>query len=1747
MKNHFLLWILLVCSSVFAQEVVMTNNGRVDTCTGIFTDSGGAANPFQNNENLTFTICPDAPGKFVKLNFTSFEMGATGGDELTIYNAENALDPGTVFGVFDTTPNVVVSANPSGCLTFVFESSPAVAAAGWTADISCVEPCQTITSFINTSNPLPNADGIIRVCVDEDITLTGAGTFSAGNAAGATYQWDLGDGNTIDGQDAVFSYPNPGVYIVNLNITDTNTSVNPDGCSNTNLINQVIQVSTVPDFNRTTATDPTICFGDSTTIEGVVKSVFFNDECTPPVADVTYLEDIAGALYKSSIKVDCFASNQILENINQLTEICLNIEHSYLGDLEIAIISPDGQRVTLHEYPGGSSTFLGAPNGDDSENPGVGARYCFSMSGTKKLVNGNTITAGNPAGDSIEPGVYLPEESFAGLVGEPLNGQWTIEITDFLPVDNGYIFGWDLNFDPAILPADYSFEPTIVNEAWDPDPSIINTTGSTITVQPTTSGEFCYTYRVEDDFNCVYTEEVCIDVLPELIYDAPINIFICDPGAPPLIFDLTENEALVLAPTPNPADISYTLHTSQSDADNDVGAISDTDAVAYEGLVGDTIFIRFEYLNSGCYETLPFNLGVSTKPEINSNNPLPPLPECEGDVVGTAEFNLTAMDPTVKGTQLNVEVSYHLTETEAEAGTSPLTSPYASPTQQIFCRLKNTISGCYVVAPLDLVVLSSPTVPSIDPYPLCDEVTLADEQEIFDLTTKTADIIGTANVSVSYHLTVDNARDDVLPLPDNYTNITNPQTIFVRIQDQTNFCVSVGSFDLVVNPLPNIPNPSPFDVCDDLIPDSITNFDLSQKEDELSGGDPNYSVTYYFDLADALAENSPLPTIYQNITDPQIIVARIENTTTQCFTTVDLELNVVAAPIVFDPPPLPYCDPDSDGFGEFMLIERDDFITGGVTGIDVNYYETLPDAENGVNPLSSPYSNIVQDSQTVWARAEYNTVSNDCPSIVPLVLEVFPTPQIQDPEPLQRCDDDVDQIFNFNLRDAENDFLNGISPLDVEITYYESDLDAENSTNPIITPGFYPNTSNPQTVWIRVSYPVSGCHKLTSLELIVNPLPSLVLPQPLELCDDLIADGQTIFDLTERRAQIIAGDGALDLTYHETFADAQNGTAAIVDPANYTNRAVGVNPPNPQTIFVRGTRPTTGCFDITTLNLRVLPNPTPSLDPEDLKACDYVTDGDGQEVFDLTENETYILNGETNVTPTYHESFADAESGSNPLTGLNTYTNTTPWLQPIFVRVTDDFTQCYTIVDFDVIVSPVPTAEPVDDIIACEISTDDIFSFDLEIQTLQILGGQNPTEFEVTYHTTLTDAKNGIDALISPYTNIADPQTIYIAVTNIASGCRNTSQNFKLEVQEGALANGALDVFAECDDNVEIDGDFSNDSIQFDLSTQNDLVLLGQDPVNYKVSYYANQFDADLGINPLPLLYENVINPQQIIARVDNDTMIMDASGAMVDSSVCYTTVPLVLEVLSLPVIDLELDYILCVDTNGTEVLPPLEIDTGLSIFDYRFLWTDMLTGTVVGTGSSYVPIQEGFYALEVVNVLTNCEASIHQFTVTESSPPVVTANVGTEAFSQVQLITAQATGIGIYEFNLDQGPWGSDGNFVDVPTGSHIVTARDLNGCGISAVRVNVIGYPQYFTPNGDGYHDTWNISSLGAQGDSKIFIFDRYGKLIKQIYPSGDGWDGTYNGQEMPSSDYWFTVQYTEPSTNETKEYKSHFTLKR
>ena len=201
---------------------------------------------------------------------------------------------------------------------------------------------------------------------------------------------------------------------------------------------------------------------------------------------------------------------------------------------------------------------------------------------------------------------------------------------------------------------------------------------------------------------------------------------------------------------------------------------------------------------------------------------------------------------------------------------------------------------------------------------------------------------------------------------------------------------------------------------------------------------------------------------------------------------------------------------------------------------------------------------------------------------------------------------------------------------------------------------------------------------------------------------------------------------------------------------------------------------------------------------------------------------------------------------------------------------------------------------------------------------------------------------------------------------------------------------------------------------------------------------------------------------------------------------------------------------------------------------------TDIVDSSVLGIGT--------FPFTFIPDLGQSCTPSNKTINVTVNPSSVILSLnwTVTEAFSKNQIVTVTDPLGSNYLYQMDFGPFQTSPVFENVASGLHSISVKHVNGCSeFTENNVLIIGYPKFFTPNGDGYNDTWNIPGLKDQLNSRIHIFDRYGKLLKDISPNDPGWDGTYIGQPMPADDYWFNVEYIENAV--LKKFKSHFSLKR
>lgn len=180
-------------------------------------------------------------------------------------------------------------------------------------------------------------------------------------------------------------------------------------------------------------------------------------------ADTTFLPDVPNGTvttYDAPLLISGFNPGQTITDVSQIQQICLTMEHSYLGDLWIQVEAPSGEIITLKPQNGGGSCDLGEPfatgpvdgsAGSLLTDPGNGFEYCFNANpvyGTMVAESNNfthTIPAaggGTYTDEYLPAGSYTSSESFNGLVGADMNGTWTVHVTDQFNLDNGYIFNW---------------------------------------------------------------------------------------------------------------------------------------------------------------------------------------------------------------------------------------------------------------------------------------------------------------------------------------------------------------------------------------------------------------------------------------------------------------------------------------------------------------------------------------------------------------------------------------------------------------------------------------------------------------------------------------------------------------------------------------------------------------------------------------------------------------------------------------------------------------------------------------------------------------------------------------------------------------------------------------------------------------------------------------------------------------------------------------------------------------------------------------------------------------------------------------------------------------------------------------------------------------------------------------------------------------------------------------------------------
>lgn len=566
-----------------------------------------------------------------------------------------------------------------------------------------------------------------------------------------------------------------------------------------------------------------------------------------------------------------------------------------------------------------------------------------------------------------------------------------------------------------------------------------------------------------------------------------------------------------------------------------------------------------------------------------------------------------------------------------------------------------------------------------------------------------------------------------------------------------------------------------------------------------------------------------------------------------------------------------------------------------------------------------------------------------------------------------------------------------------------------------------------------------------------------------------------------------------EINYYLSQNDANNKKNELPNSVQLNNTT--------DNIFIRiQNKSNSNCYVIKNFKISFL-TPQNTIPIEDIYVCDSNKDGFG--LFDLSNIETQIINNQSSVKVEFYDS-------SNNLIAkpLNAnYKNIIKYKDYITAKVSNISNSCTKEIQINLIVSPLPTANDLDILVGCDDNNDGISEyFDTSKVESQVLCNQ--TELKINYFD--NNGNQLPSPLPNPYTNTTvNKETITVRVTNPKTNCYSDAK-LNLVTSTKPLINQPQDLFA-CDEGSGF-GQFNTSSIENQIIVnQKGLQLSYSDENGNKLP------------SPLPTNFKNTIAWSQTIKiRVENQL-----------NPLCFSETTLKLIINKLPDINLEETYSLC------DLEPSLKIAINPNYNSYE--WKNennlVISNTFEATLTDSGKYTAFVYKLE--NGIT-CK-NLFSFNLVRSLLPKIT-DVLIEDFSDNNSIEIKTQNSENLEFSIDGIHFQDNNIFYNVEGGIYNAQIRDKKGCGINEKEITVLDYPKFFTPNHDGYNDYWHIKGIQNFTNSNIIIYDRYGKLLKRLTYNDKGWDGNFNGEQLPSTDYWFSIDL-----GNGRNFKGHFSLKR
>lgn len=1208
--------------------------------------------------------------------------------------------------------------------------------------------------------------------------------------------------------------------------------------------------------------------------------------------------------------------------------------------------------------------------------------------------------------------------------------------------------------------------------------------GSTLTVTEPGTYELIYTNIA---FPCqVISDTIIVEFNQVLSIPNPIDLMRCNNGSATYTFNLTQNNSVVTAGVTGPTTVTY--HATEANAMNGVNPLSNN----YTSAGNQTIYVRVQKNNTSCFAVKAFELLVVPPPVAHQPTT---LYGCAiSDAPNRSRFRLSLQDEQILNGQSTdiYQVTYHTSLENANSGTTPLnTTLYNTISRVIYARVQSISDPtCFSVVSFNIEVVPLPLVDVLENVFVCEYYVLP------------------SLVNGNY-FTGPNGTGTPLFAGD---IVDETQRIYIySVGTVEPFCTNQSSFMVtIIKPEEFMPNNTNF--CDTYsIPNSQIGgyFTGPNGTGQLAPGTQltsSQTIYFYFqsleppfciiDIPISLSiVPSPSVGSFQDVFDctsytlPNLTNGMYfdgPNGTGQSIApgTVITETTTIYVYAINN-----FCESQAS-FTVFIGLDAPTSTTECVSytlpNLPIGGYFTGP---NGTGQ-QIPAGTVISSTQTIYVYAQSQSQPN-CTSNLNFTVSIS-LPAVETPEVTTGC-------------------ASYILPQLPQGNYFTG----PNGTGTALFAGDVISTS--QTLYVYLNNG-SGCQNSVSFTITV------LTPPVIDSRSDI--DGCNSYILTD----LVNGN----------YFTGPNGTGTQLNGGHVITSS--------QVIYIY--REVDGCSNETSFQVNVfeiqadsLPNVVvcdnyilPTLTPGN----EYYTQPDGPNGFGsllpagsvITTNQTIYIYKENQIRPAF--SCIDQ-------TSFTVTINTTPVIPAILnVNACNSYTlPALTVGNYYTAPNGggtqltegtvITTSQTI--YVYAETGTSpncfDERSFEIVIFNVDQLADVTTCSSYVLPALTVGRyyrGPNGSGGQLQAGSVITTTQTIYVfANSGFTPNCSDETSFVVTIVPTPVAIPVPSSLTRTCDE------DGTNDGVtSFDFTTLNSAVLGTQTGTEFTVGYYATMENAVSQTNG----FTNS-TLATVYARVNN-TLVAD----------CYAIIPIQITVLKIPEPTPQ-DGIVCIESVTGNLLNPYTIFSGLSSSTHTFEWYLDTTLIAGANGSSLQVTAPGVYSVIATNIQTGCSSEPTPAEVLASEPAAINFTIST-AFSDTNSITINATGIGgNYEYSLDGSPFQDSPTFDNITSGSHTVTVRDKNGCGSVTDTIIVVNYPKFFTPNGDGFNDTWNITDLSGQEKAVIYIYDRYGKLLTQIYPSKGGWDGTYNGSIMPSTDYWFTVTFEE--NYQTKEFKSHFSLKR